>query len=173
MLVEVVDFKALSAKVTPQQAAGVLTELSMTLDWLARFNKSDKVRFGPGQFLIISGLLAERPDHAATISDIALKLQHVLPLLRVQTKTDLQLRITMASGNVSGSVIGRASYYYEAWGEAVMTATNLAADCEPGGILLDEKCAQQLEGQFKLEAGPRPGTWKLAGRQNNVSSVAA
>ncbi|MGV3754260.1 MAG: response regulator [Verrucomicrobiota bacterium] len=173
LLVEVVDFKSLAGQLPAKQASAVLTELSMTLDWLARFNKSDKIRRGPGQFIIVTGLLAARSDHATTVCDIALKLQHVLPLLRAQTKTELQLRITIASGVVAGGVIGRASYYYEVWGEAVNKATQLAAETEPGGVLVDEQCVRLVQEQFKLEAGPSSGSWRLVGRRAEVTSAAA
>jgi len=173
LLVEVVGFKSLAGQLPAKQASAVLTELSMTLDWLARFNKSDKIRTGPGQFIIVTGLLAARSDHATTVCDIALKLQHVLPLLRAQTKTELQLRITIASGAVAGGVIGRASYYYEVWGEAVNKATQLAAETEPGSVLVDEQCVRLVQEQFKLEAGPSPGAWRLVGRQTAVTSAAA
>jgi len=173
LLVEVVDFKSLAGQLPAKQASAVLTELSMTLDWLARFNKSDKIRTGPGQFIIVTGLLAARSDHATTVCDIALKLQHVLPLLRAQTKTELQLRITIASGAVAGGVIGRASYYYEVWGEAVNKASQLAAEAEPGAVLLDEQCARLVQEQFKLEATKSSGSWRLAGRQTVVASAAA
>ncbi len=173
LLVEVVDYDKLAQQLPAKQTASVLTELSMTLDWLARFNKSDKIRISPGQFIIVTGLLVERDDHAVTVGDIALKLQHVMPLLRVQMKTDIHLRITLASGSISGSVIGRASYYYEVWGEAVGKAYQLNARCEPDTILVDERCAGQLQEQFKLEAGKAPGVWRLTGRHSTLNSAAA
>ncbi|HEY1174332.1 MAG TPA: response regulator [Verrucomicrobiae bacterium] len=173
LLVEIVDFKALSAQLPTKQSATVLTEVSMTLDWLARFSKADKIRTNPGQFVIVAGLQGERADHANAVSDIALKLQHVLPLLRMQTKTDLHLRVTMASGTLSGGVIGRASYYYEVWGEALRKATQLMPICEPGSVIVEEQCARKLQNYLKLE--PIPGTTasRLIGRSTPATSVAA
>ncbi len=173
LMVEVADFKALTEQMPAKQVAAVLTELSMTLDWLARFNKADKIRINPGQFLIVAGLTSPSNDHASTIGDIALKLQQVLPLLRVQTKTEFQLHVTLATGGLAGSVIGRASFYYEVWGEALRKATRLLGECEPDTTVVEEQCARELQKQFKLEAIQPAGPWRLLGRQTAVTSAAA
>ena len=177
LYVEVVDFAEMEKRYPVKQVGSVLTELSMTLDWLARFNKSDKIRCSPGRFVIVCGLLSPQQEHAMVVGDIALKLQHVLPLLRVQTKTDLSLRITMASGPVHGAVVGRASYYYDAWGEAINKAVAIAPSCEPGGVLVDENCARYLQNSFKLDPvhsakiGARVETYRLLGRQSTAQAA--
>jgi len=177
LFVEVVDFAGMEKKYPVKQVATVLTEISMTLDWLARFNKSDKIRCAPGKFLIVCGLLTIQQEHAVIVGDIALKLMHVLPLLRVQSKTDLALRITMASGPIQGAVVGRASYYYDAWGEAITKAANLSATCEPGTVLVEEHCARLLQGSFKLEPnhspkiGSRVETYRLIARQQAAQAA--
>ncbi len=177
LFVEVIDFAGMEKRYPVKQVASVLTELSMTLDWLARFNKSDKIRCSPGKFLIVCGLLTTQQEHAQIVGDIALKLQHVLPLLRVQSKTDLALRITMASGPLQGAVVGRASYYYDAWGEAITKAAYLSASCEPGTILVEEHCARLLQSSFKLDPihspkiGSRVETYRLMARQQAAQAA--
>ena len=50
-------------------------------------------------------------------------------------------------------MIGRDRPRYDLWGEAVVTAGNLAAGADPGRILVSPATSAQLRDLFSLEAG--------------------
>jgi CheY-like chemotaxis protein len=90
-------------------------------------------------------------DSAIAIADLALAFQAKLE--KAGPDTASAFRIGLHTGPTVAAVIGRDRPRYDLWGEAVVTAGNLAAGADPGRILVSPATSAQLRDLFSLEAG--------------------
>ena len=90
-------------------------------------------------------------DSAIAIADLALAFQAKLE--KAGSDTASAFRIGLHTGPTVAAVIGRDRPRYDLWGEAVVTAGNLAAGADPGRILVSPATSAQLRDLFSLEAG--------------------
>jgi class 3 adenylate cyclase len=90
-------------------------------------------------------------DSAIAIADLALAFQAELEKAGADPAS--AFRIGLHTGPTVAAVIGRDRPRYDLWGEAVVTAENLAAGADPGRILVSPATSAQLRGQFSLETG--------------------
>jgi adenylate cyclase len=90
-------------------------------------------------------------DSAIAIADLALAFQAELE--KAGPDTASAFRIGLHTGPTVAAVIGRDRPRYDLWGEAVVTAGNLAAGADPGRILVSPATSAQLRDLFSLEAG--------------------
>jgi CheY-like chemotaxis protein len=90
-------------------------------------------------------------DSAIAIADLALAFQAELE--EAGSDAASAFRIGLHTGPTVAAVIGRDRPRFDLWGEAVVTAENLAAGADPGRILVSPATSAQLRGRFSLETG--------------------
>ena len=90
-------------------------------------------------------------DPAIAIADLALTFQAALEAAGPDIAG--MFRIGLHTGSSVGAVIGESRPRYDLWGEAVVTARNLASGADPGRILVSPATSALLRGRFSLETG--------------------
>lgn len=90
-------------------------------------------------------------DHAIAIADLALAFQAALQAAGPDSAT--LFRFGMHTGPTVGAVIGESRPRYDLWGEAIITAENLAAGADAGRIFVSPATSALLRDRFALDAG--------------------
>jgi len=90
-------------------------------------------------------------DPAIIAADLALAFKAALEAAGPESAA--LFRIGLHTGRAVGAVMGRDRPRFDLWGEAVVTASSLAAGADPGRILVSPATSALLKDRFSLEAG--------------------
>jgi adenylate cyclase len=162
------------------EALGLLLEEIFTrFDELAARRGLNKIKTLGNSYLAAAGVPIAASDHACAAAHFALDIVDALNHIAGTEAGALQLRVGMASGSVVAGVIGRRSYVYDVWGDAVNLASHMESHGVAGRIQAAESTRRLLREPFVLE--PRGAlavegqgeieTWFLKGRNSGSTEV--
>ncbi len=151
LFADINNFAHLASHRKPIEVVELLNQLFCRFDQLADRFGLEKIKTIGDSYMIAGGILEPRPDHAATVANMALAMQKAVIDLDWKTREPLQLRIGIDCGPVIAGVIGSARLAYDLWGETVQTAEQLKNFGLPGSIQTSAACYQVLRDQYILE----------------------
>jgi class 3 adenylate cyclase len=161
LFADVVDFTPLSAQMAPAELVDLLNAVFCSFDQLVERHGLEKIKTVGDAYMVASGLLTSRPDHAGAIADLALDMQSEMGRFRTHNGSPLDIRIGIDTGSVVAGVIGESKFSYDLWGDAVNTASRMQTHTSPGCIQVTEATYRRLEGRYILEAR---GTIEVKGK---------
>ena len=151
LFADICGFTPLTARLDPQQLIALLDKLFSAFDAHASRLGVEKIKTIGDAYMVVSGLPASRPDHAAATAELALAMMAATQQISKETGHDLSVRIGIAAGPVTAGVIGRSKFAYDVWGETVNRAARLEASGQPEDITIDEQAVAELDGSFELK----------------------
>jgi class 3 adenylate cyclase len=94
--------------------------------WIASFARWDqpaaelgveKIKTIGDAYMVASGIPLPREDHAQAIAELAFQMGPEITRLAGDSRLELEVRIGIDTGPVVASVIGRAKFIYDLWGD--------------------------------------------------------
>ncbi len=125
LFADLVGFTPLSTRMQPKQLVDMLNRIFSSFDDLALALGLEKIKTIGDCYMAAAGLPEPRPDHAKIAADMALGMKASLKAINEKSGEALQLRIGLHSGPVVAGVIGTHKFVYDAWGDAVNTASRM------------------------------------------------
>lgn len=134
LFADLVGFTPLSTRMQPKQLVDMLNRIFSSFDDLALALGLEKIKTIGDCYMAAAGLPEPRPDHAKIAADMALGMKASLKAINEKSGEGLQLRIGLHSGPVVAGVIGTHKFVYDAWGDAVNTASRMESHGKPDEI---------------------------------------
>ncbi len=162
LLADLVGFSTLAANIPPQQLVYLLNEIYTSFDLLVEKQGLTKIKTIGDAYMVAGGILprahqngAETIDPAEAIAELALAMKEQIEQFNQQYDTRIRVRIGINTGPVVAGVIGRNTFAYDIWGDAVNVACQLQVFCLPGAIQVGEATCQKLNGKYCFEGNHR------------------
>jgi class 3 adenylate cyclase len=151
LFADMVDFTPFTERTAPDRLIEVLDQVFTAFDQLAERFGLEKIKTIGDAYMAVSGLPAQRPDHAEAAADMALAMRTELAGVCTTLGLELRLRIGLQSGPVVAGVIGRNRFIYDLWGDTVNTASRMEATSLPDRIQVTEEVHRRLSASFAFE----------------------
>lgn len=165
LFADMVNFTALSARLTPAELVEFLNRVFSTFDQLVDNHGLEKIKTIGDAYLVVGGLPTPRLDHAEAIANMALDMQTAIATLNEQgvlpDQTPLQLRIGINTGPVGAGVIGTKKFTYDLWGDTVNIASRMESLSLPGQIQVTRDTYERLRAEYVFE---KRGTIDVKGK---------
>ncbi|ERT07716.1 sensory box protein [Lyngbya aestuarii BL J] len=151
LFADLVNFTALSERLTPIQLVKLLNEIFSTFDQLAEGLDLEKIKTIGDAYMMAAGLPLPREDHAEAIADMALSMQLVIDHFPFDYGETLQIRIGIHTGTVVAGVIGTHKFIYDLWGDTVNIAYRMESSGKPGKIQVTAAVYERLKNEYRFE----------------------
>ena len=151
LIADIVGFAELTPALGPGPLALVLEEAFADFDGLAKARGVKKVKTLGNSYMAAAGVPVPSADHATRAADLALDMVAALDRYNARSGNRLQVRIGIDTGAVVAGVIGRRSYLYDVWGDAVNTASRMESHGVAGRVQVSESTRRRLGEPFQLE----------------------
>jgi len=150
LFADIVDFTALSTKVSPNQLVSMLNEIFSCFDVLADQFGLEKIKTIGDAYMVVGGLPTPRDDHAEAIAEMALAMQREITTFKRDDGKSFRLRIGINTGPVVAGVIGIRKFIYDLWGDAVNIASRMESHGIAGGIQVTTATYELLKEQYSF-----------------------
>ncbi len=147
LFADIEGFTPLSAKMTPHDVVRLLDEVFSSFDALAEEHRLEKIKTIGDAYMVASGLLDPRRDHAEDLARMAIAMR-----AEVRRFSMLELRIGFDVGPVVAGVIGQRKFSYDLWGDTVNMASRMESHGVAGAIHVTERARDHLAHAFEFES---------------------
>ena len=124
-------------------------QLDDELDELATRDGVDMLNQAGMGYLGFCGLTSPMKNHAERLFRYTCKAAKCIDDFNAEHGTDIEYRIGIHTGPMFGALIGNYSLAYEIWGDAVLTAFDLAHGAPTGSLRISEITSKQIELKHK------------------------
>ncbi len=160
LFADIVDFTALSTRLSAVELVDLLNRVFSAFDGLAEEHGLEKIKTIGDAYMVAGGLPEPRPDHLDAMARMALAM--LASVQRRQAELGaLSLRLGLHVGSVVAGVIGVRKFSYDIWGDTVNTASRLESHGVAGRVHVSDAVYTRLKARFAFT--PR-GTVDLKGR---------
>jgi class 3 adenylate cyclase len=148
LFADIAGFTPMAQRIAPHEVVRLLDRIFSRFDELALEHSVEKIKTIGDAYMVASGLLEPRRDHAEDLGRMALAMQE-----EARRFDMLELRIGIDIGPVVAGVIGQRKFSYDLWGDTVNTASRMESHGIPGGIHVTERARERLSnGSFAFES---------------------
>ncbi|HUF58398.1 MAG TPA: adenylate/guanylate cyclase domain-containing protein [Actinomycetota bacterium] len=147
LFADIAGFTPMAERITPHEVVRLLDRIFSRFDALALEHGLEKIKTIGDAYMVASGLLEPRRDHAEDLARMALAMQD-----EVRRFDALELRIGIDIGPVVAGVIGQRKFSYDLWGDTVNTASRMESHGVIGGIHVTERARRRLADAFDFES---------------------
>jgi guanylate cyclase len=134
MFADIVGFTDHTTRISPEQLIAELNLVFSRFDALVEDLGAEKIKTMGDGYLAVAGAPNRRPDHAAVMCELALRMQEAMPEINRELGLSLQLRVGLHTGPVVAGVVGTSRFSYDLWGHTVNLASRMETLSPPGGI---------------------------------------
>ena len=151
LFADVVGFTPLSARLTAEEAVGLLNELFTAFDRMAALYDLEKIKTMGDGYMVVAGAPTLRKDDCDAIARLALDMRDWTNDRVDEDGIKLRLRIGINSGSAVGAVIGTTKFAYDMWGDTINVASRMESSGEPGRIQVARGAYSRLQNEYVLE----------------------
>jgi class 3 adenylate cyclase len=158
---DIVGFTQLSTKLPADELVKRLDEIFSRFDDIADQLGLEKIKTIGDAYMVCGGVPLARPDHAAAVCEMALRMRDCIDDLARTLGGDLRVRIGVHTGPVVAGVIGKKKFIYDVWGDTVNTASRMESHGVPTQIQVSDDTFELTKGLFDFESR---GTIEVKGK---------
>ena len=151
LFADLVNFTAFAERTRPAEVILLLSDLFNAFDVLAQRFGVEKVKTIGDAYMAVAGAPVSREGHADAALRLAIAMQKEVRRRATLRSRGVALRIGIASGAVSGGVLGRHKYAWDLWGDVVNMASRMESSGMTGRIQMTAATAAELTGSYPLE----------------------
>jgi len=152
LFADVVNFTALSSRVSAKELVDLLSRIFKAFDQLAEQYGVEKIKTIGDGYMMAAGVPGRRTDHASALAKVALAMQESISQFWLVLGEPCQLRIGLSTGSVIAGVIEGKRSSFDLWGETVNLASRMQTCCPVGGIQVTESTYQALKEEYDFAA---------------------
>ena len=151
LFADIVGFTSMAAHLPAADVIGMLGRLFARFDELVAARGLEKIKTIGDAYMVAGGLPEPMEDHAARVVDLALAM---IDVAREESSGagDIQLRIGIHTGPVTGGVIGHRKFAFDIWGDTVNVASRLESHGIPGRVQVSKATWASVKDQFDAES---------------------
>jgi len=177
---DVLGFTDRSAREEPEQTVALLNDMFGRFDEIAADLGLQPIKTTGDAYMVAGGVPVPRPDHAAAIAEMSLRMQAAIARINTEQGTDVRIRVGIHSGPVAAAVVGTTKLSYEVWGDTVNTASRMESTGEGGRIQVSAAVRDRLRDVYEFESrgsteikgkGPMETFFLLGPRTAGVEAV--
>uniref|UniRef100_A0A914GZ43 adenylate cyclase n=1 Tax=Globodera rostochiensis TaxID=31243 RepID=A0A914GZ43_GLORO len=147
------------AQLQVPDSARLLNELDNRISRLAKLHglllvQSDAV-------LALSGVPTSCDGHAFAACRFAFDLLTLAKSLNDAAFVDVDVRVGIGSGSLSGGIVGARRWHWDVIGMAVDAAMHLESNCAPGAVLISDDTWRLVGGRMTAERVDK-GCWRVS-----------
>ena len=173
LFADMAGFTARTSDTTPDDLVQFLNRVFTEFDRLVESHGLEKIKTTGDSYMVVSGVPAQRLDHAQALGQLALDMRDTAKGLVDPQGRSVPIRFGIASGPVVAGVVGTKKFFYDVWGDPVNIASRMESTGEPGKIQVSQDTYERLNGEFLLESRGvidvkgkgEMQTWFLTGRK--------
>ncbi len=154
LVLDFVDFAETAETLPPATFVSELNELYSAFDRIGEQFSCERIKTTGDTYLCIAGMHDPTIDHAAAVSNAAVRFIRYLTRRNDNADTQWRCRIGVATGPVLGSVVGVQKYVYDVFGRAVNEASDIHAHAAEMEALAAADTVEQLQGKEGLALVP-------------------
>ena len=149
LFADIVGFTKLSQQISPEELVQGLDMIFSEFDILAEKYGLEKIKTIGDAYMVVAGAPVPRIDHAEVMAIMAMEMQETIKKFSsITTKSRIEIRIGIHTGEVVAGVIGRKKFAYDLWGDAVNTASRMESHSVPGKIHVTEEFRKAVGSKF-------------------------
>lgn len=168
LFADVVDFTALSSRLSATEVVSLLNDVFSACDRLADRYHLEKIKTVGDAYMVVGGLQtvygfdqAVHVTHASDVAAMGLAIIDEVDRFARERRLPLQIRVGMHVGPAVAGVIGLKKFIYDVWGDTVNTASRMESTGVPGRLQVTRETYERLAGEFELE---RRGVVEVKGK---------
>jgi class 3 adenylate cyclase len=151
LFADIVGFTNTTLKYGASKMVMLLNQLFDAFDLLSDQYGVEKVKTIGDNYMAVSGVPEQVPDHAIRMANFALAILEKVKEFNDTHKLNFELRIGMTYGSVIAGVIGHKKFIYDVWGDVVNIASRMESTGESGKIQITDKMAMMLSEKFEVQ----------------------
>ena len=149
---DLVGFTELSRSSTPSAIVNLLNRIFTAFDIIVERRGAEKIKTIGDSYMFVSGIPAERLDHAEVVADCALEMLEAFKKINAALGANLGIRFGINTGSVVAGIIGKRKFAYDLWGDAVNVASRMESSGTPGMIHISQSTYDAISGKFLCES---------------------
>ncbi|MDX2242658.1 MAG: adenylate/guanylate cyclase domain-containing protein [Leptolyngbyaceae cyanobacterium bins.302] len=153
LFADVTGFTDLSESMNVYEAVKTLNDLVTTFDEATERFGVEKIKTSGDNYMAVCGLSAPRLDHMNRTIDFAVEVRSLVRRFNYEKGCQLDVKISIHSGDVIAGIVGRKKVIYDVWGDTVNAANIILArsPANPGGILVSQIVHDYLQDLYDFE----------------------
>jgi class 3 adenylate cyclase len=155
LFLDIVDFTLIGEDLSPQELVNELNHCFTLFDNLVTKNQMEKIKTVGDSYIAVSGLPAERANHAEIAVDTALDMMEVIEKYgedrRKANKPYFQFRAGIHSGPLVAGIVGIKKFAYDIWGDTVNIAARMEQNGEGGKVNISNQTYELVKHKFQTE----------------------
>jgi class 3 adenylate cyclase len=175
LFADICGFTEMATRVPPRELVELLNDVFSTFDALTGARGAEKIKTIGDAYMVVAGIPTPRPDHVATMADLALDMRDSLEGIEHRTGVAISCRFGLATGPAVAGVIGRNRFAYDLWGNTVNMAARMESHGEIGRIQVTSEVRDRLatshlftaRGSIPVKGVGAIETWFLEGRRRD------
>lgn len=148
LFADLVGFTPLTEKMAPQEMIELLNRVFSYFDALTEKYGLEKIRTIGDNYMVASGVPIPREDHAKAIANMALDIIAYTKDISLKRGEEINFRVGINSGPMTGGVIGIKKFQYDVWGDTVNIASRMESQGEAGKIQITDNTYQFIKNDF-------------------------
>jgi len=166
LFADLAGFTEQAGRTSPDLLVACLNDVFSEMDAVADRYGLQKIKTAGDGYMAVAGVPLPVDDPAGRALETGLDLVAAIEGRRWPSGDPLGVRVGIAIGPVVAGVIGRRTFAYDVWGDAVNVASRLQAAGRPGAVLVSERAAGRAGSRFAF--GP-PERLELKGKGSQVA----
>jgi len=148
---KIVNLEILSEHKDAEEIIEIVEDISIHFDQIAAQHSVEKIIAPDQRYIGFCGLSTPHFDHSRRVLEFTLGAQQAIERLNSRYEMNLNLRIGVHAGSLTGGIVTAQEMVYTLWGETISTAAHLQEHAAPNTILVSQSIYQQQVDQFSFK----------------------
>eukprot|EP00127_Corallochytrium_limacisporum_P001455 Clim_evm8s57 gene=Clim_evmTU8s57 len=150
---DIAGFTSLSSRTPPAKMISMLNRMWQEYDTIAKGHNMTKIETIGDAFLGVTGCPDRDHKHAQSAANFSLEILAMIREFRTEDGEPIQIRIGLATGSVTGGLVGDVCPHWSIVGDTVTLASKMESTSEPMRIHVSDSTAKFLHEDYNIAPG--------------------